>query len=63
MIYNISTQIFLLKQIDFGIIQFDIDDIIVMMMVKILFANPSKMTKIKHKNQKIEKIIKGKFIT
>lgn len=59
MIYNISTQIFLLKQIDFGIIQFDIDDIIVIDDgKKFLFANPSKITKIKHKNQKIEKIIK-----
>jgi hypothetical protein len=59
MIYNLSTQIFLLKQIDIGIIQFDIEDIIVIDDgKKFLFVNPLKMTKIKHKNQKIEKIIK-----
>ena len=59
LIYNISTQIFLLKQIEYGITHFDIDDIIVIDDgKKFLFINPSKITKIKFKLQKINKIIK-----
>ena len=59
LIYNISTQIFLLKQIDYGITHFDIDDIIVIDDgKKFLFINPSKITKIKFKLQKISKIIR-----
>ena len=63
LIYNISTQIFLLKQINYGITHFDIDDIIVINNgKKFLFVNPSKITKIKFKQHKINKIIrKNKF--
>ena len=63
LINNISTQIFLLKKLGYGITNFDIDDIIIIDDENFLFINPKKIVKEKSKKLYIDKIIqKNKFI-
>lgn len=64
LINNISTQIFLLKKLGYGITNFDIDDIIIIDDENFLFINPKKIVKEKSKKLYIDKIIqKNKFIS
>jgi len=60
---DISTQIFLLKKIGYGITHFDIDDIIIID-DDFLFINPDKIVNKQSKKLYIDKIIKkNKFIS
>ena len=60
---DISTQIFLLKNLGYGITHFDIDDIIIID-DDFLFINPGKIVKEQSKKLYIDKIIKkNKFIS
>jgi hypothetical protein len=64
LINNISTQIFLLKKLGYGITNFDINDIIIIDDENFLFINPKKIVKEKSKKLYIDKIIqKNKFIS
>tara|TARA_B110000908_G_scaffold99680_1_gene117690 strand:- start:4961 stop:5584 length:624 start_codon:yes stop_codon:yes gene_type:complete len=63
LINDISTQIFLLKNLGYGITHFDIDDIIIID-DDFLFINPGKIVKEQSKKLYIDKIIKkNKFIS
>ena len=55
---DISKQIFSLKKNRYGIIQFDIDDIIIVDGENFLFINPNKIEKERSKKLYIDKIIK-----
>ena len=64
LMYNVATQIFLLKQIDKGITHFSLDDILIIDERKFVFVNSEKITKIKFKKLVLNKIIKkNKFVS